>query len=1024
MATHTPPRGPADRERMGTPPLHVGSRLQRPSFIPLPTGLAGARGSLDMAGGSSRLSQDLGGDMTRGGRSSSLSLRASSSALGWYPAGGRPPEPGTGHVRTTSTGSANGRESSASFASHGSADSETVEPAGPHELPVRVAVRIRAPGGILEPLGRTTLRMLGDAPRTFTFDHVFASASQTAVYAAVAPLLARFVEGYNVTVLAYGQTSSGKTYTMGTAAGPADDETEGVVPRALTWLFAWAARAGGVDVRVSFVEVYNDELIDLVALTQHGGVGPPVLVRDDGRGGVRWVGVKEAPVASAPAALALLAAGARARQTSATQMNGQSSRSHAIYTVSLRQTRGHVQIASKLHFVDLAGSERLKRTQAEGERKREGIKINSGLLALGNVISALAGDQGARALGHVPYRDSKLTHMLRDSLGGTALTMMIACVAADDANAAETLNTLKYAARARNIKNCGGVNTVASAASSAEVLALRAHVRRLKETVRALEQQLRDGSPGASSAMAPRASTGSLQYSASRIPTAAAAAQATRAELSGLRTRNHELEAELSRLGDTYTELLLKFNDTEEAEALKEDAEARELDAAVRAAEAEAQREEAEARAAEAEARREEAETRAAQAQVRELAAEARAAEAEALREEAQALKEEAEAAQISRADSKATLTHSGIQTLDTNPATTHTAMQTLDTSPATAHSATQTADASAAATSRIVLCARPSVSETGVASRAEHRLRGMRHRHSTALPLRQPPQPSHDKHASYPELRLAASPPTPVEQQQAELALLRAAKRDLQERNSQMQNVLRELGDRLVALAEENDALEARAREDAERHRAQVAELRRAPERPASAGSFHSATDGAREAELAEQLAVVERRLADALADAEEQRSAAQRCEQDAGRLQLRLAALSDELSAAEHQAGRSADLLRAAEAARQADSDALARQTEIVAQMRDSLGRSEMRADEAAATADRYGNELVRVQAEARLAAEQKTQLAAQLEEARKAVAAETRDRDLWKARCLDMRDEIEELRVRRRQSKLRCF
>ncbi|KAJ1722463.1 hypothetical protein LPJ53_003103 [Coemansia erecta] len=1441
MSIQTPPRGPAaDRERMATPPLHMGSRLQRPSFIPLPTPLAGARGSLDVAssgsgsGSGSRLSQDVGLELTRSGRSSSLSLRPSSSALGWYPLGAaRAHEQSpmaaaaaaaatagaAGHNRTTSTGSATGRESSASFASHGSADSE---PAEPHELPVRVAVRIRAPGGSLTPLGRTGLRMSGDGARTFTFDHVFSDASQPAVYAAVAPLLARFVEGYNVTVLAYGQTSSGKTYTMGTAAaGPMDDEeSTGVVPRALAWLFGWA-QGRAVDVRVSFVEVYNDELIDLVALTQHGGVGPPVLVRDDGRGGVRWVGVKEMPVDSAGAALALLAAGARARQTSSTQMNGQSSRSHAIYTVSLQQTRGAaLHIASKLHFVDLAGSERLKRTMAEGERKREGIKINSGLLALGNVISALAGSeqqQPGRGLSHVPYRDSKLTHMLRDSLGGTALTMMIACVASDEANAAETLNTLKYAARARNIRNCGGVNTVATgaASSSAEVLALRAQVRRLKENVRALEQQLREPSPASSAAAmaaaaaAPAGAAGSRlsgpQYAASRIPTAAAAAQATRAELAGLRGRNQELEGELARLGDTYTELLLKFNDTcreieerqaeafmrdrrlraseheirrltghsrhsrrlgstvgssaagspavpsvpatprdsvappaaslavdspaaadseapaaadfdaimeahdahvraldgeladvrealeavraqaaradsralfaekqhaaqaaqiaalreqlaaaraqamheeerrraaeaelddavlaadarveaaeeqgrleialsdalwaerweaaqaqhrealaaaaasasserlpqqeqqpplpwmlsppstahdevprprspepeqepgqgpavaqqleqdlraslrevdglrgrlaeaqhareqaegvveqvagllEKAEARAETAEARAAAAEALAADARASGDEAEARelaavvrAAEAELLKCEGEARAAEAEARAAEAEARAAEAMALQYEAEALKHEAEeraAAQLSRADSVATLTHAGMQTAEPMPAPmpgqaaelVHTATQTADR--ATAHSATQTAEPSPTPSpsppDRIVLCARPSVSEGGSgASRAEQRLRGMRHRHSTALPIRQsmsspsasqPLHDRHDKHASYPDLRQRqrpaspSAPPAPssasqLEQQQAELAVLRAAKRELQERNSQMQNVLRELGDRLVALAEENDALELRAREDAQSHGLRVEELERkiralgelrredreksevreeAEEegRPASpAGSFHSASDGAREAELAEQLAELTAQLSQAHSDlslaqaaASEQRALAQQHSQDAGRLELRLAALSDELSSLEHQAARSADLAAAAEASRLQDADALARQTDALAQMRDSLGRSEARADEAAATADRYGNELVRVQAETKAAGERHAALAALLEEARKTAVAETRDRDLWKARCLDMRDEIEELRTRRRQSKLRCF
>lgn len=144
-------------------------------------------------------------------------------------------------------------------------------------------------------------------------------------------------------------------------------------------------------------------------------------------------------------------------------MNAQSSRSHALFTILIRRQRalspeecglpeGDLEtLTSKFHFVDLAGSERLKRTGATGERAREGISINCGLLALGNVISAL-GDKSKRAT-HVPYRDSKLTRLLQDSLGGNSQTLMIACVSPSDRDFMETLNTLKYANRARNIKN-------------------------------------------------------------------------------------------------------------------------------------------------------------------------------------------------------------------------------------------------------------------------------------------------------------------------------------------------------------------------------------------------------------------------------------------------------------------------------------------------------------------------------------------------------------------------------------------
>ncbi|KAJ1895722.1 hypothetical protein LPJ66_004416, partial [Kickxella alabastrina] len=232
-------------------------------------------------------------------------------------------------------------------------------------------------------------------------------------------------------------------------------------------------------------------------------------------------------------------------------------------------------IVSKLHFVDLAGSERLKKTLAEGDRKREGISINSGLLALGNVISAL-GDTARSTSGpaHVPYRDSKLTHMLRDSLGGSAQTLLIACVSAAEANAAETINTLRYATRARNIKNCGGVNMVSmNGPSSAEMQALRAQVRKLRDHVRTLEDRLKqqhaefderiDERPASKLALStPR---GYLSPpSGTKIPTMNAAIQRraqTIEELAATRARNNTLESELEQLNDTYTELLLKFNE-------------------------------------------------------------------------------------------------------------------------------------------------------------------------------------------------------------------------------------------------------------------------------------------------------------------------------------------------------------------------------------------------------------------------------------------------------------------------------
>lgn len=175
------------------------------------------------------------------------------------------------------------------------------------------------------------------------------------------------------------------------------------------------------------------------------------------------VGAKECQVESADEVMSLLEMGNAARRTGTTQMNEHSSRSHAIFTISICQVEKNTeaakdgswssrrQIVSKFHFVDLAGSERATKTGNTGERFKESIQINSGLLALGNVISALGDPR--RKSSHIPYRDAKITRLLKDSLGGTAKTVMITCVSPSSLNFDESLNSLKYANRARNIRN-------------------------------------------------------------------------------------------------------------------------------------------------------------------------------------------------------------------------------------------------------------------------------------------------------------------------------------------------------------------------------------------------------------------------------------------------------------------------------------------------------------------------------------------------------------------------------------------
>ncbi|XP_044121742.1 kinesin-like protein KIF27 isoform X4 [Neovison vison] len=186
-------------------------------------------------------------------------------------------------------------------------------------------------------------------------------------------------------------------------------------------------------------------------------------IREDEKGNTVIVGAKECQVESAEEVMSLLEMGNAARHTGTTQMNEHSSRSHAIFTISICQVEknieagedgswySHRQIVSKFHFVDLAGSERVTKTGNTGERFKESIQINSGLLALGNVISALGDPR--RKSSHIPYRDAKITRLLKDSLGGSAKTVMITCVSPSSSDFDESLNSLKYANRARNIRN-------------------------------------------------------------------------------------------------------------------------------------------------------------------------------------------------------------------------------------------------------------------------------------------------------------------------------------------------------------------------------------------------------------------------------------------------------------------------------------------------------------------------------------------------------------------------------------------
>ncbi|CEG39786.1 kinesin-like protein [Plasmopara halstedii] len=359
-----------------------------------------------------------------------------------------------------------------------------------------------------------TIVLNDGSERIYTFDYVFPqSANQLELYnEALDPWMASFLQGFNVTVIAYGQTGSGKTHTMGNHVHSmmsnnvllsslsftddheelADnlDDDEGLIPRFLYQLFSKLKdHDSKYQLSVSFLEIYGEDIYDLLDSSRADRRSESLQLRESKKNGVWVQGLTEVCISTRREALQQMRRGSMQRITATTQMNERSSRSHAVYTVKLVQrvseqkavgksskssdqqkgksvkctivdmrdgeaAEQEAVIVSKLTFVDLAGSERLKKTRAEGERMKEGIQINVGLFALGNVINALGDDKRLSASHvHVPYRSSKLTRLLQDALGGNSRTLFIACVSPADYNTNETLNTLQYANRAKNIQN-------------------------------------------------------------------------------------------------------------------------------------------------------------------------------------------------------------------------------------------------------------------------------------------------------------------------------------------------------------------------------------------------------------------------------------------------------------------------------------------------------------------------------------------------------------------------------------------
>ncbi|KAL0964513.1 hypothetical protein UPYG_G00324880 [Umbra pygmaea] len=310
---------------------------------------------------------------------------------------------------------------------------------------------------------------IGDkaARKTYTFDMVFgAAAKQIEVYKSViCPILDEVISGYNCTVFAYGQTGTGKTFTMEGERSPneeftwEEDPLAGIIPRTLHQIFEKLSDSGTeFSVKVSLLEIYNEELFDL--LSPSPDVTERLQLFDDPRNkrGVIIKGLEEITVHNKNEVYQILERGSAKRKTASTLMNAYSSRSHSVFSVTIHMKEITVDgeelvKIGKLNLVDLAGSENIGRSGAVDKRAREAGNINQSLLTLGRVITALVEKRP-----HIPYRESKLTRILQDSLGGRTKTSIIATVSPASINLEETLSTLEYANRAKNIMNKPEVN--------------------------------------------------------------------------------------------------------------------------------------------------------------------------------------------------------------------------------------------------------------------------------------------------------------------------------------------------------------------------------------------------------------------------------------------------------------------------------------------------------------------------------------------------------------------------------------
>ncbi|KAF2773147.1 kinesin-domain-containing protein [Teratosphaeria nubilosa] len=357
--------------------------------------------------------------------------------------------------------------------------------------------------------------------KSFTFDKSFWSHRDTdAHYAHQHDIYASFGEefldhnfdGYHTCIFAYGQTGSGKSYTMmGTPDQP------GLIPRTCRALFeridaeqnsSSSSSSITYNVHVSYFEIYNEHVQDLLAPRPRGEPASYLKIRESKQDGVYVQGLTDEQVRSYDDIARLMKTGDTNRTTASTKMNDTSSRSHAVFTLTLKQiqhdiaTDSTIERLARMRLVDLAGSERAGRTEATGQRLREGGNINQSLTTLGRVIAALAdpkrqpraapNSSQRRRAEVVPYRDSVLTWLLKDSLGGNSKTAMVACISPTDYD--ETLSTLRYADQAKRIRTQAHVNqdAVSAAERDAKILEMQETIKQLQLSVNTAATRKRD----------------------------------------------------------------------------------------------------------------------------------------------------------------------------------------------------------------------------------------------------------------------------------------------------------------------------------------------------------------------------------------------------------------------------------------------------------------------------------------------------------------------------------------------------